>query len=141
MESSQLGVKPISKRGGQRTKGDERDLAAKSNLQDKTQFQGWTITSSIHARARAFERVHHHTTKDWKEIFRRSVKNLGKLSGDFILFSKEFDQGIVAKVDQKKKSIKVITVLPKGRQQEKEGTDKLIFEQFDIGELIFIEFE
>ena len=122
-----------------RSKDEEAELAKISPIFQPTQYQGWKIQTSVHAAAQAYDRRPDFEFNDWKDIHRRAINALDKkANGDFIIFSKSFDQGYVVNANARLKTLRIITVLPKGRKNPKPGTDVLIVENVDISKLILV---
>lgn len=94
------------------------------------------FTASIHARNQAEDRHPEYTSNQWKDFHSKVEAHLNTLNrnekkgGPHLFYSKSHDVGYVASVDHKKRSVHVITVLPKGKSQEKLGTTKYLVEIF-----------
>lgn len=126
--------------GGKRTGEEERAVAGNSSIfKSWTSPEGWKIVSSVHAAAQAFDRRPEFKFDDWKKLHGRVAKKLESFTrwtgNEFVFFSRSLDQGYVAAVDKDSKSVKIITVLPKGKNQPKAGTAKILLEFFGVQEL------
>lgn len=126
-ESRQMG----GSRGRKRSKEEEMEIANQSPIYRDTKYEGWKIKSTIHAAAQAYDRRPGFEFDDWKKLHRKAIqamKKANKMDGDFIVFSKSMEQGYVFSANSKRKSMRIITVLPKGRRNPKPGTDLLMVE-------------
>lgn len=125
-----------------RSKEEELEVAKQSPIFRKTQFQGWSFDVTIHAAAQAYDRRPEFEFDDWKKLHRNALMGLMKgkdaKSGDYIFHSKSLDQAYVAAVDVRRKTFKIVTVLPKGRSNPKPGTERMMVEGVEI-EAVFIE--
>lgn len=141
-ESSQAGF-PKGRRGdGKRSKEEEIAIAKQSPIFKDTQYQGWKIEISVHAAAQAYDRRPEFEFNQWKDLHRKAINGIGKGSGDFIVYSKSMEQGYVVSVSNRKKHLKVVTVLPRGRKNPKPGTELVLVEQmFNNNEIELIEVE
>lgn len=140
-----IGLEESKQQGGpksKRSKSDEKDIASHSEMYKPVKIEGWEVKPTIHAAAQEVERAPEMDEDDWKAMHRRAVwaiKDGKHKRGDFIVFSKSFDRGYVLTVDNKKRQIRIITVLPKGRKNPKPGTDLLMVES--VNDLIYVEIE
>lgn len=147
IESFQSGNRNTSSKygndSGKRTKDEEMAVAVQSAIYKKTQYQGYDIVPSVHAAAQAFDRRPDFTFDDWKKIHRSAIDvfNKNKVDGDYIFFSKSLDQGYVANMSGRSKTMRIITVLPKGRKNPMPGTKQVMVESklIDIIETIILD--
>lgn len=125
-----------------RSKEEEMEVAKQSPIFQKTQYQGWSFDVSVHAAAQAYDRRPEFEFDDWKKLHRNALMGLmktsGAKSGDYIFHSKSLDQAYVAAVDTRRKTFRIITVLPKGRSNPKPGTERLMVEGVEI-DAVFVE--
>lgn len=107
---------------GKRTKDDEKSNAGSSKFK-YFKNRGWEIDPSIHAASQAKDRRPEMSVDDWKKLHRSVIAALPKKpkGGDYLFYSKKQEQGYVASVNAKKRRIRVITVLPKGKHNPKGG--------------------
>lgn len=91
---------------------------------------GITVRPSIHSAAQAFDRRPDLEQQDWEAIHTRVVDKVKNLeSGDYLFFSKSYQQAYVTEFIKHKGLLKIITVLPKNRGNPKPGTSKFFVEQ------------
>lgn len=110
-------------------KSEEAENAVKSSLQS-TYSSGMRVVVSVHAGSQALVRRPDMEPKDWRVYLKRATKALKGLDmGDYIIQSKEFDQAVVMGYYPKKKLVRLITTLPKGRGNPKPGTEKIMVEE------------
>lgn len=126
--------------GGKRTKEEEKGVAKDSSIfKSWSSPDGWRFQSSVHAAAQAFDRRPDFKFDDWKTLHSRVAKKLSTFTrwtgNEFVFFSRSLDQGYVAAVDKDSKVVRIITVLPKGKNQPKTGTAKILLEFFGVQEL------
>ena len=146
-ESYQLGGGRNPRDVSARSKDEEREIAAISSFNKKLSFRGWTFNPTIHASAQAHDRRSDYTLNHWKQLHLRVWEKVDELatkngkSGDYLFYSKSLEQGYVAAVDFRKKEIRIVTVLPKGRNKAKDGTtfkmmegleEFIILEEFEL---------
>lgn len=115
-------------------KEDEVNAAKVSSLQSG-RVGAYKIKVSIHAGSRAYERRPDLSPKDWNDILTRAIHELRKDKSkekDVVVYSKEFQQGVVATHIPVSRTIKIITVLPKGKGNPKQGTEKVLVESFEF---------
>lgn len=98
---------------------------------------GWTIDHGSHAMERAKQRFPDKSDDDWMKFHRNVVHGLMKskerYNGVHLIYSQSHDHGVVARVDRKKKHIRYITMLPKGKNHTTDDSDvKLMVEHFVI---------
>ena len=128
-----------------KSKEEEMELAKIAPLFFKFPYQGWTMFPSIHAAARSYERRPDMEVDDWKKLHRRVAdylqKSTKKQSGEYLFYSKSLQQGYVAVVAYNTKTVKIITVLPRGRSNPDSNTTKIIVENKEIELLDIIELE
>lgn len=134
-ESSQSGG-PKSTR--KRSKAEEMSIANMATLYKKLKFRDWTIDPTIHAAAQSYDRRPGFSLDDWKGLHLKMMDYIlamkPEVSGDYIFYSKSMEQAYVAAVDFRRKYIRIVTVLPKGRKNPQPGTKQVIVEgiAFDI---------
>lgn len=118
--------------GNKLSKAEEKKIAmTDSNLFFKYKLDDWSFEATIHAAAQEYERRPDMTEEDWKDFHSRvydKIKTMKPLGGEFIFFSKKYQQAYVAAVDFNNATVRVITVLPKGRSNPKPGTIRMIIE-------------
>ena len=129
-----------------RTKEEELELAKNSPLFKHIKLKGWLVKSSIHASAQAEDRRKEFTLKDWKKLHIKGIaelesENVYPTSEFFLIYSKSQEQGYIVKVSWRRKDIRIITVLPKGKNTPKDGTSKLVVEGLEITNLVTLEVE
>jgi len=117
-----------------RSKDDEREMALLSTLNKKLMFRGWKFDPSIHASAQAYERRPDFKLDDWKKIHLRTWEKVDALaektakSGYYLFYSKSLMQGYVTYVDFRNQEVRIVTVLPKGRNKAKDDTTFVLVE-------------
>lgn len=122
-----------SSRPKARSKDEELELAKQSPIYQNTQYQGWKITVMVHAGAQAYDRRPEFEFDQWKELHRRAINALPRNArGDFLVFSKSMDQGYIFTADTRSKSLRIITVLPRGAKFPKPGTELLLVESLEL---------
>lgn len=138
LESQQSG-RPKSTR----SKSEELELAKQSPIYQNTQYQGWKITVAVHAGAQAYDRRPEFEFDEWKDLHRKAINALpNNAKGDFLVFSKSMDQGYIFTADTRSKSLRIITVLPRGAKFPKPGTELVLVESLiNIDELVCLEVE
>lgn len=134
LESRQSGFphqRRHSKDTNKRTHQEELDLQKKTSIFKDTQVGQFKVFVTQHQGQRTFDRRNDLTFQDWKKIHRRQSLALnGKESGNYMVFSKEYSQGYIIRQDLRRKELKVITVLPKGKKFPGEDTLELFVESF-----------
>jgi len=114
-----------------KSKEEEMELAKIAPLFFKFPYQG--------------ERRPDMEVDDWKKLHRRVAdylqKSTKKQSGEYLFYSKSLQQGYVAVVAYNTKTVKIITVLPRGRSNPDSNTTKIIVENKEIELLDIIELE
>lgn len=132
IESRQMDRFAAVRKGGKRSKSEEKDVATSdSNLFFHYPYKGWKFAATIHAAAQEFDRRPDMDEENWKDFHRRvydKIQKMKPINGEFIFFSKKYQQGYVAAVDFEINSVRVITVLPKGKSRPKPGTIRMIIE-------------
>jgi hypothetical protein len=137
IESQQMDRFANARGKGGRSKSEEKSIAGDSNLFFKFIYKEWSFQATIHAAAQEYDRRPDMLEADWKDFHKRVYDKLVKMkpiNGEFIFFSKKFQQAYVAAVDFQTNSVRIITVLPKGRSNPKPGTIRMIIEgkQYDL---------
>ena len=129
---------------GKRTKDDETANGADSSINKVLKYRDWTFKPTTHAASQAKDRRPEFSLDDWKKMHAKVhahvTSDTSKTNGEHLFHSKSADQSYVANVDHKNKEIRVITVLPKGKHNPKEGTKKYTMEGVEV-ELIYVELE
>lgn len=131
---------------GKRSKDDEVAHGSDSNFK-KTYVKQWDFVPSIHAASQAKDRRPDFSHDDWKKLHTKIHNHLESLpadkkkNGEHLFHVKSADQSYVAHVDHPKKTVRIITVLPKGKHNAKEGTDKHTMESVNFENLIIVELE
>lgn len=138
-----------SKGTNKRTHQEELDLQKKTTIYRDTQVGQFKVFVTQHQGQRAFDRRNDLSFQDWKKIHRRQSLGLnGKESGNYMVFSKEYSQGYIVRQNLRRKELKIITVLPKGKKFPGQDTQELFVESFleentlvplDLEELEYIE--
>lgn len=132
-ESSQFGEPKAP-----RSKAEEFEIAKASPIYqtNRMNIHGWVIMISIHAAAQAYDRRPGFELDDWKKLHTNIVNKIQKFPsfkpGEYIFFSNSLQQAYVCKVDSDRKTITIITVLPRGRSNPKPGTQKMLVEGVEI---------
>ena len=123
------------------SKADEIAIAEQSPIFRKhTSPTGWKFVTTVHAAARAFQRRLDFEFQQWKEIHDRVAGRCDgfdkwKKGDNFVLFySKSYQQGYVTNVYPDTKTIRIITVLPKGKNLAPAGTAKVLVENYEATE-------
>ena len=117
---------------GIRSKEDEIKIAQHEQpFYFQYKYQGWQFIPTVHQAAQAFDRCPKMDEDKWKDFHQKvfdKLKTLKPIDGEFIFFSKKYQQAYVAAVDFQKKTVRIITVLPPGRSNPKPGTVRMIIE-------------
>jgi hypothetical protein len=129
-----------------RTKEEEMQIAKQSPIFVKLQYKGWVIDPTIHAAAQAYDRRPDFELDDWKKLHRRSVEHIMsqdlKKSGEYLFYSKSLDQAYVTAIDTARKTVRIITVLPKGKNRPNgPTTTQVIVENKTIEIIEFFDIE
>ena len=116
-----------------RTPSEEHAYSIESKLRPTYRGKdGWKFNSSIHAAAQARDRHPEKTENEYHDLHAKvlnAIKNdHTKSNGDHLFFSKSHEMGYVARVNHKKRSVDIVTVLPKNKSFAKEGTKKVVTE-------------
>ncbi|MDX1532665.1 MAG: hypothetical protein R3230_00505 [Nitrosopumilaceae archaeon] len=126
-----------------RSKEEEKRVAlSDSEIYFRYKVNGWLFKATIHAAAQEYDRRPDMLQKDWKDFHNKvydKVVKMKPIDGEFIFFSKSWNQAYVATVDFTKMIVKVITVLPKGRSNPKPGTVRMIIEGVEYTDLQTVE--
>lgn len=119
-------------------KDDERQNARNSSINFVFKVQGWEIQPTIHAASQQSIRRPDLDQEDWKRLHRNVIHGAPKniKTGEYLFFSRSFDQGYVAAYNRKR--LRIVTVLPKGRGNPKDGTTKILVEALEL-EMIEVE--
>lgn len=132
LESRQSGFPHSQRHIGKRSKEEELQLQKQSPIFKNTKIDGWEIEVSIHQQSQALDRRPEFSFEKWKELHTKSIQQLidySKLqTGYFLIFSKSLNQGYVISSNNPRKRFRIVTVLPKGKKQEKDDTELLIVE-------------
>tara|TARA_Y100001951_G_scaffold104787_1_gene117752 strand:- start:3118 stop:3558 length:441 start_codon:yes stop_codon:yes gene_type:complete len=113
-------------------KSEEAENAKKSALQ-ATYSSGMKIAVSTHAGSQAKVRRSDLEPNDWRTYLKRATKALkGKPEGDYLIYSKQLEQGVVMAFYPNNKLLRLITVLPKGKGFAKAGTEKVMVESVEV---------
>jgi hypothetical protein len=137
IESSQMD-RFARARKPKRSKEEEKRVAlSDSEIYFRHKINGWLFKATIHAAAQEYDRRPDMLEADWKDFHKRvydKIEKMKPIDGEFIFFSKKWQQAYVASVDFSKKIVRVITVLPKGRSNPKPGTIRMIIEgtEYDL---------
>jgi len=143
IESRQMGRFASAKEKGKRSKPEEQKVAPYSNIFFKYPFKGWKFEATIHAAAQEYDRRPDMLEDDWKDFHSRVFDKLEKMkpiNGVFVFFSKKYQQSYIAAVNFETKTVKIITVLPKGKSDPRQSgpskapTIRMIIEgqQYDL---------
>lgn len=124
----------INPNANKRTREEELELAKKSTLQ-RMKVGKWTVKPTIHGAAQAYDRVGDITTQQWADMHKRMVAALEKVTDiptkretEVIFYSKSLNQAYVVAHDPEKSELRIMTVLPRGKQIAKPGTKKIMME-------------
>ncbi len=122
------------------TKQEELEMADQSPIFRKyTSKSGWKFQPTIHAAARAFQRRLDFEFTQWKLIHDRVAAKLDtftrwKQGDNFLLFySRSLEQAYITQVYPDQKTVRIITVLPKGKNLTPADTGKVLIES--VGEV------
>lgn len=122
------------------TKQEELEMADQSPIFRKYMAKnGWKFTATIHAAARAFQRRLEFEFTQWKLIHDRVAAKLDtftrwKAGDNFLLFySRSLEQAYITQVYPDQKTVRIITVLPKGKNLVPADTGKVLVES--VGEV------
>lgn len=131
-ESNQMDRFSGAKSKGKRSKAEEKKIATSdSNIFFKFSYKDWEFEATVHAAAQEFDRRPDMKESDWKDFHKKvydKLETMQKKNGEFIFFSKKYQQAYVAAVNFNNNSVRVITILPKGRSNPKPGTVRFIIE-------------
>lgn len=125
-------------KGDDLTREQEAEYAKLSPLYKVFKYEGWEFQSIDHSAARAYTRRQDMDIDDWKRMHRTVgawIKLNKPPSGDILFFSKSADQAYIVALNTKRRVIKIVTVLPKGKSFPKPGTEKVIVEGIEINPL------
>lgn len=116
-----------------RTPSEEHQYSIESKLRPVYRAKdGWKFNSSIHAAAQARDRHPEKPEHEYHDLHNKvlhTIKNdKDKTSGDHLFFSKSHEMGYVARVNHKRRTVDIVTVLPKNKSFAKEGTRKVVTE-------------
>ena len=112
-------------------KTKELELAKQSSIFKTLKFRDWTIIPTAHSGAQALMRVPEYDLDDWKLIHLRMMDHILNntiASGHYLFYSKSLEQGYVVDINVDNKKIKIVTILPKRRNNPKPGTEKILVE-------------
>lgn len=115
---------------------EELNHARKSSLQSGT-LGAYRVKVSTHAAARAFQRRPELSPYHWADLLNKAMKAVRterNKEKDYVVYSKSHDQAIVINHIPRSRTINVITTLPKGKNNPKTGTDKIMVEHFHFEE-------
>jgi hypothetical protein len=135
-ESYQLGSNKSPRKQDDYTRDDEVNHAKKSSLQSGN-IGAYKVKVSTHAAARAFQRRPYMAPHHWADMLHKTMKAVQKERNQeksYIVHSKTHDQAVVIHHIPKSRTIRVITTLPKGKSNAKDGTDKFMVEHFHFEE-------
>lgn len=128
------------------TKQEELEMADQSPIFRKyTSKSGWKFQPTIHAAARAFQRRLDFEFTQWKLIHDRVAAKLDtftrwKQGDNFLLFySRSLEQAYITQVYPDQKTVRIITVLPKGKNLVPADTGKVLVESVGEVEVEIIE--
>lgn len=144
IESRKMDRFSSAKRKGKRSKSEEQEVAKYSNIFFKYPYKGWKFESTIHAAAQEYDRRPDMKESDWKDFHTRVFDKLEKMktiSGDFVFFSKKYQQSYVAAVSFEAKTVRIITVLPKYKSDPRRPTTIRMIIEGKQYELTLIECE
>lgn len=132
LESYQIGTGKASRfagKAGDLSKEEELNLSNISSLKSGS-VGAYKVKVSIHSGARAHQRRPDLTPDDWKKILERAIKavRVDKKEAEYLIYSKEFDQGVVVNHIPNARLLTVVTILPKGKGFAKDGTKKVLVE-------------
>ena len=130
------------------TKQEELEMADQSPIFRKyIAKNGWKFTATIHAAARAFQRRLEFEFAQWKLIHDRVAAKLEtftrwKQGDNFLLFySRSLEQAYITQVYPDQKTVRIITVLPKGKNLVPADTGKVLVESLGEVEVEVIELD
>lgn len=129
----------FSGRGAQGyNKDDEKANAKNAAINFVFKVNGWEFSPSIHAASQQYIRRPDMSQDDWKRMHRNVIHGApkGMKNGEYLFFSKSFDQGYVVVYNNRK--VRIVTVLPKSKGHAKDGTTKVIVESIGL-EIIEVE--
>jgi hypothetical protein len=135
-ESYQIGSNKSPRKQVDYTKDDEINHAKKSSLKSGM-IGSYKIQVSTHAASRAFQRRPDMAPTHWNDLMTKAVSALRKerkKESSYVVHSKSHDQALVLNHIPKSRTIRVITTLPKGRSNAKDGTSKVLVEHFHFEE-------
>ena len=121
------------------SKSQELHNQSISSLQSHNS-NGIHVKVRIHPASQAQQRRPDLNHDHWKEIMHHATNTIkNKPAGHYLTYSKKHQQGFVHEWYPKEKKMELITVLPKGRNNAKSGTQRHMVES--IENLIYIEIE
>lgn len=135
-ESYQVGSHKSPRREPDHSREDEVNHARKSSLQSGT-LGAYKVKVSTHAAARAYQRRPDLAPHHWADMLHKTMKavrNERHKEKSYVVHSKTHDQAIVVHHIPQSRTIRVITTLPKGKSNAKEGTSKVMVEHFHFEE-------
>ncbi len=102
-------------------------------IEDITFYNNVRVIDTRHYQDQFLKRNIDLTTNDIKLIFERGIDTLKGYAENgmfYLIYSKEFNQGVVIKYKKGKKHdiIVIVTFLPRGRKQPKDDTERIIVE-------------
>ena len=130
------------------TKHEELEMADQSPIFRKYMSRnGWKFQTTVHAGARAFQRRLEFEFAQWKLMHDRVAEKLDgftrwKKGDNYLLFySRSLEQAYIVQVYPDQKTLRIITVLPKGRNSVPSGTGKVLVESVGMVEVETIDLE
>lgn len=130
---------PVSKR----TKEDEIERSRQATLPSLITVDGWDFVSTAHAGSQSMDRRPEYKRDDWKEFNEKIAKKLNNFkaitTAEKIFYSRKMEQGYVTSVNVDKKTVRIITVLPKGKNNPAPGTERIMMEISQEREIFFVD--
>ena len=130
------------------TKQEEMEMADQSPVFRKYMTKdGWKFVCTIHAAARAFQRRLEFEFEQWKFIHDQVGAKLSaftrwKAKDNFLLFySRKLEQAYITEVFPDQKTVRIITILPKGKNLVPAGTGKVLVETYGELDVISIDWK
>jgi hypothetical protein len=121
----------------------ERRYASKSAMRPRVRVGEWTIKSTMHGAARAYQRVPTWTSANWLQLFEKIVAKLPSLKlpskeeVEVLFYSSSMKQGLAMAYDKSRLEMRVITVLPPGANIPLPNTKKYIVEGVELETMTF----
>lgn len=113
-----------------RTREEEMEIAKIAPLFKKVNVNGWRIEPSVHAAAQSYDRRPDLDFEQWMKLHNNMIDGIERDNpwrGEYVVYSMSMRQAYVVAIDPSRKNIRIITVLPRGKNRPNSPSTEVMF--------------